>query len=394
MKIFFIFLLIVIFSLLERIEWSYFTTWASSVYLTESPNIKLTNNSIRQIFHISLSGKKIRLKFSNKYGKTNLEIKEVAIADSLYQGTGEINSKIIMPIYFKGEKSIFISPGIEVYSDLITYPLKALSEIAISIYLGETPLNLTGHPNSKTFSFIDIGNKIYNKKISNKYKVAHWYIISAIEIFSYKPKKVIACFGDSITDGAGSTVDKQNRWPDLLSKKLNSNRRNANFGVINKGIEGTTLINQGIYRFHYDILGVKGISHIILLYGINDIYGFNKNSSSIISAYKKIIKEAHKYSIFIYAGTILPCGNSVSWVKEKEKIRQEVNYWIRNTKREEGGFDAFFDFDEFIRDPNSITKIYRDYDSGDGLHPNSKGYQRIIESIHNLNIFTKDFNHI
>ena len=393
MKINLILLLFLLFSLIKRINWSYFTTWGSSVYLINLPNNILANNSIRQIFRVSLSGNNIRIKFSNKYGKTNLEIKEATLADSISQGTGEIDITKLKSIYFKGAKNIFIPPGIEVYSDLISYSLKALSEIAISIYFGETPIKLTGHPLSKTFSFIEKGNKIYNKKFKTRYKVAHWYIISAIEILSYSPNKVIVCFGDSITDGFGSILDRQNRWPDLLSKKLNLNRLTSNFGVINKGIQGTSLTSHGLKRFSYDILGVKGISHIIVLYGINDILRLNKNSSNIISAYKQIIKEAHNNNIVIYGGTILPCRSYFRWGKRKEKFRQEVNRWIRNTNPERGGFDSFFDFDKFIRDPNDVTKMYNAYDSGDGIHPNPKGFQRMVKSIIKLQIFTKDFSH-
>ena len=125
-------------------ESTYFTTWATAVYQTESPKIELTNNSIRQIVHISASGDNLRLRLSNKVGKTKLEIKEATIADSLTQGTGEILTNTLTALTFNGGKtSIVIPPGEELYSDTISYSLKALSEVAISIHFGETPENLT-----------------------------------------------------------------------------------------------------------------------------------------------------------------------------------------------------------------------------------------------------------
>ena len=225
MKIFVLFLCSLFFVSQEKIqvlnenileESSIFTTWATSVYETESPKMKLTNNSIRQIVHVSASGENVRLKLSNKNGKTNLEIKEVTIADSLTQGTGEIDTKTLTSFYFQEEKNIILLPGEEIYSDIISYNLKPLSDIEISIYFGETPENLTGHPKSRTYSFIEKGNQIYNKTISKENKIDHWYIISALEVSSIPRKKTIVCFGDSITDGTGTTIDKQNRWPDLL----------------------------------------------------------------------------------------------------------------------------------------------------------------------------------
>ena len=371
-------------------ESTYFTTWATAVYQTESPKIELTNNSIRQIVHISASGDNLRLRLSNKAGKTKLEIKEATIADSLTQGTGEILTNTLTSLTFNGGKtSIVIPPGEELYSDTISYSLKALSEVAISIHFGETPENLTGHPGSKTYSFIEEGNKVFEKTVSSENKIAHWYIISAIEVSSNPRKKTIVCFGDSITDGTGSTNDKQNRWPDLLSTKLHLNKETSDIAVVNKGIGGNRITTQGLERFSYDVLQVKGISHIIVLYGVNDINHLNATSAEIISAYKSIISQAHKNNIFVYAGTILPYGKHGSWTDKREKNRQEANAWIRNTKKEDGGFDGFFDFDELIRDPENPHAMYSSYDCGDGLHPSPEGYQQLVQAIDNLEIFNQ-----
>lgn len=376
-------------------ESTYFTTWATAVYQTENPNKELTNNSLRQIIRISASGNNLRLKLSNKVGKTKLEIKGVAIADSLTQGTGEILTNSLALLTFNGGKtSIVIPPGEEIYSDTISFSLKALSEIAISIYFGETPQELTGHPGSRTYSFIEEGNKINERTISAENKIAHWYIISAVEVSSNPRKKTIVCFGDSITDGTGSTNDRQNRWPDLLSTKLHLNKETSDIAVVNKGIGGNRITTQGLERFSYDVLDIKGVSHIIVLYGVNDINHLNATSSEIISAYKKIISLAHKNNILIYAGTILPYGKHKSWTEEREKNRQEANAWIRNTNKKDEGFDGFFDFDELIRDPQNPLIMYQAYDCGDGLHPNPEGYQQLVQAIDDLETFNKepDFN--
>ena len=376
-------------------ESTYFATWATAVYETEHPKLELTNNSIRQIVHISASGENLRLKLSNRLGKTKMEIKEITIADSLTQGTGEIVLNTLTPLTFNGgEKGIIISPGEEIYSDTISYSLKALSEIAISIYFGETPENLTGHPASRTNSFIEEGNKIYNQSISRENKIAHWYVISAVEVSSNPRKKTIVCFGDSITDGSGSTDDKQNRWPDLLSTKLHLNLETSDIAVVNKGIGGNKITTQGLERFSYDVLEVKGVSHIIVLYGVNDINNYNSTSSDLISAYKQIIYKAHKNNIYIYGGTILPYGKYGKWNEEREKSRQETNDWIRTTKKEDGGFDGFFDFDKLIRDPDNPQIMYSSYDCGDGLHPSPEGYQQLVQAIDNLDIFNEEHEFI
>ena len=373
-------------------ESKYFTTWGTAIISTAAPTKELSYNSLRQIIHISTSGEKLRLKLSNKFGKTDLVIQSISIADSASQGTGEININSLAVLTFNGKQGIIIPPGSEIYSDTIPYSLKALSEIAISIYFGETPSDLSGHTNSRTNSFIEEGNRIYEQVFSKVNKIAHWYFISAIEVYSDSPKNVIVCFGDSITDGTGSNNDKQNRWTDFFSLKLRLNEDTSDIAVVNKGISGNRIITQGIKRFSYDVLEVKGVKYIMVLYGVNDINLLNATSSEVISAYKQIIKEAHRNNIFIFAGTILPYGNFHRWTEEREIYRKEVNYWIRNTGPEEGGFDYVFDYDEIIKDPNDETKIFTDYDSGDGIHPNSEGYQKMVQAIDKLDIFTREPN--
>ena len=372
-------------------ESSYFTTWGTVISDTFNPKMKLSNNSLRQIVHVSASGNNIRLKLSNKEGKTNLEIKEINIADSKSQGFGEIDANTIAYLTFKGEKEIIIPPEQEIYTDTISYNLKPLSEISISIYFGLTPDILTGHKSSRTHSFIEEGNKISAQKFSKNHKKACWYFISAIEVSSLPIKKTIVCFGDSITDGSGSTIDKQNRWIDLLANKLYLNKDTSDIAVVNKGLSGCKITNIGLQIFLNDVLQVKGVTYIIVLIGVNDINSNNMSSIQIISAYKQIIEEAHKNNLFIYGGTVLPYGNCKKWNKEREIVRQEVNNWIKNTKSENGGFDAIFDFDKLIKDPNDETKIFKKYDRGDGLHLSPEGHKKMVESIDNLELFTQNF---
>ena len=378
-------------------ESTYCATWASSQYLTEEnnlPPIPLSNNSLRQIVHVSISSPTIRLKFSNRVGDSPLELKEVNIANSLSQGSGEIEPLTLTKVSFSGREKVIIPPFSEIYSDPFYYPLKVQSEVAISIYFGEVPKKLTSHAGSRTFSFFEEGNKINEKKFSDENKVAHWHIITAIEVSHSFPRKAVICYGDSITDGRGSTDDKQNRWSDILSKKLYLNDATMNVATVNEGIGATTVIGDGIERFDRDIIRIKGSTYIIVLYGVNDIIFSGKSSEEIIEAYKTLVRRAHKNNKFIFGGTILPFSKSSYWDEKKEKVRNEVNNWIRTAKEDKGGFDYYFDFDKYIKDPDDETKMLDIYDCGDGLHPSPKGYIKMVEAINNLNVFTlnPDFN--
>ena len=373
----------------------YATTWSTSNVKTLSKNlppINLSDNSLRQIFRVSTSGEYIRVKFSNRYGKTILKIRKVIISDSVSQETSEINFDTIKVLTFNGKEKINIEPGSEIYSDTIEYNLKALSEVAISIYFGIVPKDLTGHGNSITNSFIEEGDKIANNIFSSENKTPHWYFVESIEVISNNIlKKTIVCFGDSITEGVGSTIDGHNRWPDQFASNLQENKKYSNIAIANAGIGGNRICDQGVERYEHDALEIKGVKYIIVLYGINDMIHKNTNSSEIISAYEKIISKAHNNNLFIFAGTILPAGKYLTWSEDNEKNRNEVNEWIRNTRKEEGGFDDYFDFDKFLRDDKNHTNLADIYDSGDGLHPSKDGHRAIANAIHNLDLFTKEY---
>ena len=372
-------------------ESTYCATWASSQYLTENnnlPPIPLSNNSIRQIVHVTISSPTIRLKFSNRVGDSNLELKAVTLANSVSQGSGEIDPLTLTTLKFSGKESVVIPPYTEIYSDPFYYPLKVQSEVAISIYFGEVPQKLTSHAGSRTFSFFEQGNKVNEVKFSHENKVAHWYVITAIEVSHSFPRKAVVCYGDSITDGRGSTDDKQNRWSDILSKKLYLNDGTINVAVVNEGIGATFARGEALERFDRDVLSVKGATYIIVLYGVNDILFAGATSEQIIEAYKTIIRKAHRNNRFIYGATILPFGKNDNWSEEKEKVRGEVNNWIRTAREDKGGFDFYFDFDEVMKDPNDEKIMYYLYDCGDGLHPSPEGYVRMVDAIDNLKLFT------
>ena len=394
-KFILIFLLIFYFSqkqvILEFEESTYFTTWATSIYTLRNYRQNLNNHSLRQIIRISASGDKIRLKISNISGEKNLEIKMICIADLISKS--QIDTKTIKYLSFNGKKSVIIPKGEEIYSDTIMYPLKPISDIAISIYFGSVPKNKSGHYSSKTFSYIEEGNKIANSIFSEKHKKSSWFFIEALEVSSENPKKTVVFFGDSITDGISETDDTRNNYPDIFAAKLHQNMKTLDIAVINKGIEGDRLIDKGIKRYFHDVLNIRGVKYIIVLYGVNDLNILDKSSSQIISAYKSIIKLAHEKNLYIYSGTILPFSefkyNNYLWNKKKEKVRNEVNEWIRRTTPDKGGFDAFFDYDKELKDPKNETKLAKIYNCGDGIHPNLMGYKKMVDCIKDLSLFTK-----
>ena len=371
------------------------STWGNSQILLpkeSNPPINLSNNSLRQIFKISIGGEKFRIKISNKYGNDLLEIKSISFAISHSQGTGQIKLNTIKQLTFNNNEFITLSKGEEVYTDIFDYNLNSFSEIAISIYFGKVPSDLTGHIFSMTNSFIEKGNKINEKNIY-KYKIEHWYFISNIEVLNNKNTKGLVCFGDSITDGRFSSVDKHERWPDFLFKKLKNEK--IDIAINNQGLSGSHMTTIGFDRFENDVINQNGANYVIVLYGMNDITKLNKNENEIIEAYKTLIRKAHDKNMLIYGATLTPFKGYRLYSEERNNIRNKVNEWIRNSKKIYDGFDEIIDFDKVLRDDNDKNKLKSIYNSGDGVHLNSLGYEKMVDAFNDLTIFNNySFNFI
>ena len=369
-------------------------TWATALQQVEESNMPpepgLSNNTLRQVVRVSLGGNRIRVKFSNEYGNSELTLNLVQIAVS--SGKGKVKSGTEKLLTFEGKKSVTIPAGGTVTSDTVDYCLPKLTDIAITIYFGNAPTVLTGHPGSRTTSYILPGNGIDSLNMSTAVATEHWYIIAGIDVITCASCNAVVALGDSITDGRGSTTDMQNRWTDNLAKRLQANTATAGIGVLNMGIGGNTVLQGGlgpsaVERFERDVLSQSGVRYLIIFEGVNDI-GINNNlkvTTDLINTYKSFIDKAHANNILVYGATILPFGGSQYDSAINEQARQTVNDWIRTS----GEFDAVIDFDAALRDTKDFTRLKEIYDSGDHLHPNAEAYKKMAEIV-DLDLFAKN----
>ena len=375
---------------------TFLVTWANSQMIIPKdcfPSIDLSNNSLRQIFKISVGGDKFRIKLSNKYGNDTLEIKSISLSKSHSQGSGQILLNSIKKLTFNNSESISISKGEEIYTDIFDYSLESCSEIVVSIFFGKVPTELTGHKFSLTNSFIEKGNKINEEKFSLENKIEHWYFIANMEVLTNKQIKGLVCFGDSITDGRFSNVDKQERWPDFLFKKLQN--KNIDIAINNQGLSGTSVSTIGMDRFDNDVLNQNGVKYIIVFYGVNDITKLNKNENEIIEIYKNMIEKAHISNLLIFGGTLTPFKGYRLYSEERNNVRNKINEWIRNSKNIKDGFDEIIDFDIVMRDNKDPNMLNSKFNSGDGAHFNSLGYENMVKAFSDLSIFNNySFNFI
>ena len=225
-------------------------TWGTARQLVEPNNMPpapgLTNNTLRQVVAVSIGGKNLRLKFSNEFSKEVVNLKWVQIAVS--KGGSDIDPSTIKTLKFKGKNEVTMEPGKEITSDEISFNLAPRMLVAITIAYGETSPTVTGHPGSRTTSYILPGNQAApNTDYTNAVKTDHWYNIVAIDVENNsKNAGAVATFGDSITDGRGSGTNKQNRWPDILAMSLLKDKATQNVGVLNMGIGGNAVLRGGL----------------------------------------------------------------------------------------------------------------------------------------------------
>jgi lysophospholipase L1-like esterase len=201
---------------------------------------------------------------------------------------------------------------------------------------------------------------------------------------------VVVTFGDSLTEGAGSTGRP---WPEVLAERLRARARGASIAVVNAGISGNRLLREGygpsgLERFDRDVLARPGVRWVTVLEGTNDLgfpgsvepTGASVTADQLIAAYRQLTRSAHAARLKIYGGTLPPFEGASSpgyFTPEKESVRQAVNAWVRTS----GEFDAVLDFDAALRDPGRPSRLLPAYDSGDHLHPNDAGHRAMGEAV-------------
>jgi len=355
------------------------------------PSPGLTNNSLRQIVRVSIGGDTLQVRFSNEFSTSVVTMKSVQIAVST--GGTTINVSTNEELKFNGNSEVSMNAGVAVTSDPIAFNLTPRMDLAITIYFGQTSTTVTGHPGSRTTSYILAGNTTTITDFTGAVTTEHWYNINAINVLTPSTAACVAILGNSITDGRGSTTNLQNRWTDIFSESLLKNSSTQHVSVLNLGVGGNCVLSgglgpTGVNRYDRDILNQQGVRWTIVFEGVNDIGGVRSataattTANNLIAAYKQMIVKAHTKNIMIYGGTILPFKGNSYYNQYSELCRSTVNQWIRS----KGNYDAFIDFDKTMRNPQDTTRLVSTYQN-DGLHPDAAGYKTMGESI-DLNLFT------
>jgi hypothetical protein len=220
-------------------------TWSTSQQLTEPHNLPpdpgLAGNTLRQIVRVSRGGERIRVRFSNAFGDEPMTIGAVHLARSL--GDGAIEPQTDHPLTFGGRPGVTIPAGGDVVSDPLPFTLDPLTDVALTIHFGAVSSTVvTGHPGSRTTSYLVEGEAVSAPDMEGAARTDHWVVIAGIDVAD-ADGEVVVILGDSITDGRGSGTNRQNRWPDVLARRLQADERTRHVGVLNAGIGGNCVLS-------------------------------------------------------------------------------------------------------------------------------------------------------
>lgn len=373
-------------------------TWASSPLLGDAgsapPEPGFADSTLRQIVHVSIGGKRIRVRFSNAFGATALSVASAHVA--LCAGGGAIRTESDKALTFHGQPSASIPAGALMISDPVDFDLAPLSDLTVTIHLKSAPEGITTHPGARTTSYIQAGDATSAADLTTAAHTDHWYFLNGVDVLAKKSAAAIVTFGDSITDGAKSTTGGNQRWPDDLARRLQAGKHKADIAVLNEGIGGNRLVRDGagtnaLARFDRDALAQAGVRWLIVLEGVNDLgtrikareqHESAATAEDIIASYEQIIIRSHAHNILVYGATILPFEGAFYFSADEEADRQTINNWIRTS----GRFDAVIDMDAAARDPQRPSHLSAAADSGDHLHPGDAGY-KIMSDIIDLKLF-------
>jgi lysophospholipase L1-like esterase len=357
------------------------------------------NQTIRMYARVSIGGDKLRIRLSNAYGAKPLTIGAVHIGAG--QRGGGIAANSDRKVTFAGAEGTTIAAGAHVVSDPVSFELRPLSDVAVSVYLpGNVPAGagITGRYARQTHYLSTSGDFTGAVTMPVARVLDQWFLLSGIEVVASPETCGLVTFGDSLTDANLSTLDAQCRYPDQLARRLADRPAGRPVGVMNQGLGGNRILHDlsgdsGLRRFDRDVLAQPGVTHVIVHLGLNDIFNWaNKPEEEVtpdqmIAGLKQLALRARTKDLRVFGGTLAPFENQAfrpnTPKPEREKTRQQVNEWIRESGR---AFDGVIDFDKAVRDPSNPAMILPEYDSGDHLHPSDAGYKKMGDAV-DLSLF-------
>jgi lysophospholipase L1-like esterase len=373
--------------------------WEASPQAQPAPLKPLKNQTVRQKARVAIGGARLRVVLSNAYGTRPLVIDAASVARMT---GGAVDPKAIRPLTFAGSTSIVIPAGAPALSDPVDLPVEAMSELSVSLHLPNETLPETWHrgipvqdaaggaaPPEAIVS--PPGDFTLAATIAGATPGGRLFV-SRIDVLAPQATGAVVVIGTTRTDGDG-------RWPERLARRLQAAGRRTS--VVNASMIANPLTRPypgggeaGLARFDRDVLGVPGVTHVIVADAINDIgqTGTMRDGQylvrpedgptidSLAAAYRQLVARAHARGVKLIAATLPPFEGvpfAGFYSPEKEKLRSDLNLWIRTS----GAFDGVIDLDAMLRDPAHPTKFTPGLVTANNFAPNEAGEKKLVEAI-------------
>jgi len=346
--------------------------------------LTFTDQTLRLIVHTSNGGNRVRIRLSNEMGSAPLRIGAAHIGVRASGAVVAADTDRVLT--FGGARAITIPAGARAVSDGVALTVPALADLTVSLFLPGNSGATTVHESALQTSYLSTpGDFTGSPAMPIKNTIGSWPFLTGVDLDLAAP--VVVAFGDSITDGLKSTVNANRRWPDYLALRLQNLGASGRAGVVNRGISANQLLTTeptgllagraGLERYDRDVLSTPGVRSVIVLIGINDISYHSASAARLADGYRQLVARGRARGIKVYGATLPPFESSPYYTSAREAIRQAVNGWIRGS----GAFDGVIDFDVLLRDPARPARLLPAWDSGDHLHPNDAGYQRMANAV-------------
>jgi lysophospholipase L1-like esterase len=360
--------------------------WGADFLFPTGIPAQLQGQTVRQTARLSLGGNQLRVRLSNAYGEQPMRIGAASVAVAPGQAP--------TPLAFDGRAGVVIAPGQERLSDPLALATVDLQAVQVSVYLpGRLPLR-TFHWDGRQTALIGTGDQTRAPVLATTSTTTARLFLTGIDVQAGATARSVVVIGDSITDGATASLDRDQRWTDHLAARLAP----RGVAVLNAGISGGRLLRDGmgdaaVSRFQRDALDPPGVASVIVLIGINDIAwpgtAFAREAPTptlpeLQAGYRRLAERAHARGVRILGATLPPFAGALPgtplddyYQPTKDALRHQLNAWLRN----DSPFDAVIDLDAALRDPAHPERLAPTFDSGDHLHPGDAGNQAMADAV-------------
>ena len=371
-------------------------------FVFPNPEQGATDLSFRLIVRPDIWGREARFRLSNVYGTKPVTFSGVHLG--LQTSGAALLPDSNRVVSFNGRSSVTVPPGGSVLSDTVTLtfvkdpadPMLMGRKLAISFHVAGSSGPMTWHAKGLQTSYLAQAGAPHTgdeTEAAFPYSTTSWFFLDMVAMTAAPGTRAIVAFGDSITDGTASTINGDDRWPDVFSRRMHAAYGNR-FAVVNQGIGGNQVVGPAEYtsakpiaggpsalsRLDRDIVGLPGVGAVLWLEGINDFGTAGASVEALMQGYRDGVARLRKNipGVKVYVATLATALGSTPThgTPEVDAKRRALNAWFKSEKI----FDGVADFDTVTLDASTgaLVPAFKPGSSiggpGDGLHPNRAGY--------------------